>query len=807
MALRLYSEFHSSTDKLFKVEIHDTDFTGTAEAFTVASDGFTLNYSGETDDIVSPIISSKATISAYNNSSAFDSFITALKQYQEKRFTVRIYGEADTIQDGLVFDYYDTELPPDNGLRLYWTGIIMQDLVTVEDTHKPYVFKITAVDGIGLLSNVDYTWEAFETIESFLERAVGAIGVDPLYASDDLLYATCLNTWDTNHTYDITTDVATLIRYYAPNYHSRDTYGNKTYSKYLSILQELCIAFGARFYQREGVYYFEQYIERTNTTRTVSAYYKSGTKAFTSKVSDDITLDGTTSGGARLAGNQFNFLPALKRVEVTHNKTLRQNLLGRFVNFFVTTPALSLGVLSDDNNAYLKIDGSLVYKLVAPSPGSNTDYFRPRFRIQLRVEDQANPGNYYYLKRDWSPSNGQLYGATSWSSSASYYYLDAGVVKNSSTGLTVANTFTVVTPDLPVEGETTIDIEQNGLYNIQNTSVSVPSGYFATWSVENVLVSYLSTQANSVASIYKSSNSSTNINSNLVLDLGEVRTADAFGGPGSFFVYNGSAWVASSDWRRGNSGSYNGLLDLLTSEVLSLHSKPIERYSGTIVGPYPFGIRYSFDGDYWLPMQGTYNANLDEWSAEWFRVQKDDSNVAIDTPVEDGNAADFQGRTSSQQGTDEVINVIDVNTTDASVSNDATVGNDLTVSGGTSLQGTSITNLDHTGYLVENITDVEHTDGSTYNVGSSDYMIFNTWRSGYPNGTATINLPAASDNEGRLLRFKSDGTISSVHSINLQPAGSDTIDGEASFSFNRDYDGVMLLAHNRNWFIVQRKSK
>ena len=44
MALRLYSEFHSSTDKLFKVEIHDEDFSGTAEAFTVASDGFTLNY-------------------------------------------------------------------------------------------------------------------------------------------------------------------------------------------------------------------------------------------------------------------------------------------------------------------------------------------------------------------------------------------------------------------------------------------------------------------------------------------------------------------------------------------------------------------------------------------------------------------------------------------------------------------------------------------------------------------------------------------------------------------------------------------
>ena len=99
MALRLYSEFNSSTDKLFKIEIHDTSFTGTAESFPVASNGFELNYSGETDDIVSPIIGSNCTISAFNTSAAFDSFISALKGYQESRFFIRIYAEAATIEE------------------------------------------------------------------------------------------------------------------------------------------------------------------------------------------------------------------------------------------------------------------------------------------------------------------------------------------------------------------------------------------------------------------------------------------------------------------------------------------------------------------------------------------------------------------------------------------------------------------------------------------------------------------------------------------------------------------------------------
>lgn len=193
MGLRLYSEFHSSTDKLFKIEIHDSSFSGTAEAFTVAGDGFTLNYSGETDDIVSPIIGSNCTISAYNNSDGFDTFINLLNNYQEERFTLRIYGEGSTVEDGLVFDFYDTELPPDNGLKLYWAGIIMQDLITIEDTHKPYVFSITAVDGIGHLANKEYTITGNVTLESFIESAADAIGIDSLYADDDLLYLSLIH--------------------------------------------------------------------------------------------------------------------------------------------------------------------------------------------------------------------------------------------------------------------------------------------------------------------------------------------------------------------------------------------------------------------------------------------------------------------------------------------------------------------------------------------------------------------------------------------------------------------------------------
>ena len=978
MALRLYSEFTSHNGKEYKIEIHDNSWALPSSSFVVASDGFTLNYSGETDDIVSPIIGSNATISAYNNTDAFDSFINDLKEYQDNRFTVKI-----TVQDLTALTDFEERVINDGGIfeakacledklldlnapleaKVFWTGVIMQDLVTIEDTHKPYIFKLTAVDGIGLLANKDYTWATYDTIESFLERTFTAIGNADLYSTSDRAYATTLNTWDTNHVYSESTDVATLIRYHAPVLYDREQNGTTIYPKYLEVLTEICIAFGARYYQREGAFIFEQYLERDQVQRRVFNYNKSGTLLENTLTEDDIELDGTTSGGARLANNQFNFLPAVKRVEVKHNKTIRQNLLGRFINFYTTTTPISLGVISDDNNAYLKLDGTLIYKLTHPTTGSNTGYFRPGYRIQLKLEDQANPGTYYYLKRDWSPSGGQLYGATTWTTTASYYYLDASLAKNSATGLLVSNLFSVVTPPLPVTGEAEIDIEQNGLYNQNNNSVSVPSGYFAGWSVEDVLVSYRSDESNSVITKYISSNNSVNIKSNLVLDLGEVRLADAFGGPGSFLVYDGGAWVASSNWRRGNSGSYTALLELLTKEVLSLHIKPIERYTGTIVGAYAFGQRFNFESGYWLPLGGSYNANLDEWAGEWYKIEKDETDIATDTPVDDGNAGDFSGRVSSSQGTDEFINAVDVTTTTSEVTGNATVGgtlgvtgdisassdiiasgdisavdvsatnvtasNDVTatgnlsatnvsasnnitannqltaanasldnfvtktaiigstalvdsfktrvendggtfeafdavldaitplligtaeksaviygdtsvetldasksitasgnvsatnlnasnnatitgtlsVSGASLLQSTGVTNFTHTGNQIENIRDIQHEPGDVYSINDSDFMIFNTWSPGAANGTSTINLPAAADHQGRLLRFKSDGTISSNHEIRLVPDGGDTIDGSGEFSFSRDYDGVMIMAHNGEWFIVQRKSK
>ena len=86
--------------------------------------------------------------------------------------------------------------------------------------------------------------------------------------------------------------------------------------------------------------------------------------------------------------------------------------------------------------------------------------------------------------------------------------------------------------------------------------------------------------------------------------------------------------------------------------------------------------------------------------------------------------------------------------------------------------------------------------------------MFNKWEGG--NGKAYVNLPRVAVSEGRMIRFKSDDTISANTYITLRPDAVDTsatIDGETSVYFNRSYDGIMVLCHSNQWYIVQRKSK
>ena len=130
--------------------------------------------------------------------------------------------------------------------------------------------------------------------------------------------------------------------------------------------------------------------------------------------------------------------------------------------------------------------------------------------------------------------------------------------------------------------------------------------------------------------------------------------------------------------------------------------------------------------------------------------------------------------------------------------------NATTINGAASLNATTRVN----GSWNANIRDVDAGAGAEYSVEATDYILFLSYSGG--NGTFTIYLPPVDANEGRMIRIKTDDTISNSKSLSIEPDAGDegaTIDGESGSAMTRPYDGATYLCHNGDWYVIQKKEK
>jgi len=111
-------------------------------------------------------------------------------------------------------------------------------------------------------------------------------------------------------------------------------------------------------------------------------------------------------------------------------------------------------------------------------------------------------------------------------------------------------------------------------------------------------------------------------------------------------------------------------------------------------------------------------------------------------------------------------------------------------------------------YLIPNI--ITGSDGdSTILTGSYEdtSLIFLTWTGG--NGTHTLTLPDATTTKStyRSIRFLANGTVSSNKKFELDPFGSQLIDGSSSaFDLDRAHEGIMVWSDGENWYRIQSKA-
>ena len=110
-------------------------------------------------------------------------------------------------------------------------------------------------------------------------------------------------------------------------------------------------------------------------------------------------------------------------------------------------------------------------------------------------------------------------------------------------------------------------------------------------------------------------------------------------------------------------------------------------------------------------------------------------------------------------------------------------------------------------YLVP--SNITVSDGDTVNLSDSTYsdsmLIRLSWSGA--NGTMTLNLPSASDNTNRLMRFISNGGFNNATRVELTPINSEILDGStSSYVINKEFEGIQVWSDGVEWFIIQKKA-
>ena len=126
------------------------------------------------------------------------------------------------------------------------------------------------------------------------------------------------------------------------------------------------------------------------------------------------------------------------------------------------------------------------------------------------------------------------------------------------------------------------------------------------------------------------------------------------------------------------------------------------------------------------------------------------------------------------------------------------------VQGGTTKRTTVNTTRN---YIVP--TSLTVSDGQTINLSDIGYqsadMIRLTWSGA--NGTMVLNLPDATQNVNRLLRFLSNGGFATATRVELTPILSQTLDGSTTaYVINKEFEGIQVWSDGIEWFIIQKKA-
>lgn len=771
---RLYSEFKDDKGTDWRVSIYDTNGTwnpANKASFKLGSEGFVISYTGNNEQQHQPIIGSSVEFTLYEENSDHTNTLNLLYSFAEGRLLLEVYRD------------------PDGDNDIYWRGVILAEQVERADEPFPTAVRLTASDDLGNMKDVTFTRSLLPTVGttvlSDVLRCLSVLRTNELYNTTETLVR-YINDTELSASSDDSDPLNTITASVPQKMSS--TGAAENYSCF-EILHSLATCFNARVFQAEGVWWFwpinvHQRVSDSEVLGSVVKQYDKEKTAVTFTAADQIAFNnaiGQESGTdyTKLAGHVFTHLPPIESVLRTRRTSGNIYIVSGYDDTVVTSG--NNITLADEDRTYevgtkLQVSGQILFNV---SGDSGFDFGLPASRVNVELEIMLNVDAKYYQPEEWTTDSSDRYVIT-------LQQFDR------SNGCNINSMYSFITDALPSE-EDGLDVTAVvKFYNLEGTNVT--SSYTSEDFYLFLAVTYVDGDTGNPDSIvFRADSNSENV---LVVDQGVILHGDRnnFSSQGVFIDSN-------KEWKTSQTTGPLPIHRLGVNETLARQRFATKIHRGTVYGLVEMWHTMIEDSEYYVPFELSTVMNTRETSVERYKIAYDSSGITY---------ADDEVRREQNRG-----DLVDfVNATANTITSQVQQPKLESGSGPVSpTGGRAIALSDLQGPVFHRVTQIDHTAGSTYTIQNDDfgYMYTNSYTDS-ANGFGTIYLPKVGNNEGRMLRFKTDSTLHANKYIVLalntdEETAGVRIDGATSYTMDRDYDGIGVLCHGGQWFIIQKKEK
>jgi hypothetical protein len=606
MAKRFDSEFTSIHNIDYIVEIHDSDFVGSAQPFALGAGGFSLSYAGDNNERWATIFASQIEFTFYVENAFHTSFEQDLIVNTEGRFSVKVYREGS----------------------LYWVGQILPDIVEILDQPtihgRPMVIKAT--DGLGRLKDIDYNdngtaYTGTETIIEHIFNILGKLNILSLMSTD------CIKTslgWRENSM--TSGDQYALTRINHKAFIKVDTKGVLTYASCADVLKQILLAFNARIIQVDGCFYVIQVGKYIDNSMTVYAYDSAGAATGNeSPVSFQQTDNASAGDMIRLSGGRFSYLPPLLFTKVNYKHFTTQNL--SFERQISTGTTYNIVNVPAGARFFIFFSMQVETRLEFDVPA---DFIQVFVKYVIRI----SLGSYYYERKATMNERGVIsYAKGRWTNTpADYEFFSSPVTTD---GEPIYDDVIFSTLSIPDSGDLTIRVSFNNNYTILGI-LTGRTDFTRTTRLSDVYIEVITDgiiQDRVQTTTYEAKNANTDVSVGKTLEMviGDGVEATTYG---KLQVYDGASWVDSDNWTGLGESTPTPLLQLLANELMAGQAKPVQKIDSLWEATgYKANMSILYNSENYLPLQCRLDANRDDWSGEFFAVTRTLADADAQTPV------------------------------------------------------------------------------------------------------------------------------------------------------------------------------